>query len=288
MRRSFGRLFGAATLVLCLAAAPVMAAPALLFAPPDSLRHGNQAPMVPDFNQLFSDPNAWSTAWSKLSGFNINTFTADVAPEDLLHQVFGFLTARHIALEVALQALPVENCGEGVEGLVNTIRRPVGTAERMKRLGAPVGSFGLDEPLTFGHFYDRHNACQLPVEEVAERLATTIRGVRAAYPDVRINDYEVPTGSVYPHWRAVLPEWLDAYQRHTGRKLDSMTLDVDWCDPHWQDAVRMSVSILHAHGVKAGIFLDATVGRRSLTSHGWQRRTAMAKPSFARSLAWTS
>ena len=263
----FRRLL-AAVAFLALPMNPLTAAPALIFGPPDSLQHGNQAPLAPDFGRLFSDPDAWTTAWSKLSGFGINTFTANVAPEDLLHQVFGFLTARHIALEVTLQSLPVENCGVGVEGLVQTIQHPTGTAERMEKLNAPVASFGLDEPLTFGHFYDGRNACQLPVQEVAERLARTISAVRRVYPTARINEYEAPTGNVYPHWRAVLPQWLEAYQRHTGTPLDAMTLDVDWRDPHWQDVVRLSVSILHAHGVKAGIFLDAT-GGPNVTDESW-------------------
>lgn len=261
-------LFGAAALVLLQAMAPVMAAPALIFFPPDSLRHGNQAPLVPDYPQLFSEPNAWASAWSKLSGFSMNNYLADLGPEDLLHQAFAFLTAHHISLEVALQSLPVENCGAGVEGLVQSVLHPINTAQRMKRLGAPVETFALDEPLTFGHFYDGHNACQLPVEEVAQRLATTISAVRAVYPNVRINENEVPTGTVFAHWKTVLPQWLEAYQRHTGTPLDAMTLDVDWRDPHWQDAVRQSVTILHAHGVKAGLYLDATGGPK-VTDQSW-------------------
>ena len=258
----------AAALALGLSGHSPMAAPALTFAPPDSLHHGDRPPLVPDFAQLFSDPDAWASGWSKLSAFSINTYFATLAPEALLHDVFGFLTTRHIALEVALQALPVEDCGVGVEGLVQTIRGPVGTVERMKKLNAPVATFGLDEPLTFGHFWDGHNACRLPVEEVAERLARTIAAVRAIYPNARINDYEVPTGKWYPQWQTVLPQWLEAYQRHTGTPLDAMTLDANWRDPHWQDAVRQSVRILHAHGVKAGIFLDAT-GGPDVTDGSW-------------------
>lgn len=272
MRRSFARLLGAATLALCTVApavaSRVMAVPALIFAPPDSLRHGNKAPLVPDYNQLFSDPDSWASGWSKLSGFQMNTYFADLGPEDLLHQAFAFLTAHRITLEIALQALPVENCGAGVEGMVQTVNHPTNTANRMRRLGAPVESFGLDEPLTFGHFYDGHNACKLPIEEVAERLATTIAAVRAVYPHARINDYEVPTGTVYPQWKTALPQWLDAYKRHTGTPLDAMTLDINWHDPHWQDAVRLSVSILHAHGVKVGIILDAP-GGPNVTDESW-------------------
>lgn len=258
----------AAALALGLNGRLLMAAPALTFAPPDSLHHGDHPPMVPDFPQLFSDPDAWASGWSELSAFSINNYSADLAPEDLLHTVFGFLSAHNISLEVALQGLPVEGCGLGVEGMVQTVRHPIATAERLKKLNAQVATFGLDEPLFFGHFWDGHNACRLPVEEVAERLARTIAAVRAIYPSARINDYEVPTGKAYPQWGTVLPQWLEAYQRHTGTPLDAMTLDANWRDPHWQDAVRESVRILHAHGVKAGLFLDAT-GGPDVTDESW-------------------
>ncbi len=274
MKRSGNLRSGLGVLVLCLllgpglgGARPVPGA-GLVFAPPDNLPRGEKPGLGPDFPQLFSEPVEWQSAWSHLSRFSINTFTAVRASEQQLRDIAAFLTGRGIALTVTLQPLPVENCGRGIEGMTQTPTMPVWIARRMKKLDAPVSYFSLDEPLTFGHFYDKKEACRFPIEEVARRLATTIRRVREVYPDARIDDFEVPTLAPLDEWRRDLNQWLEAYRKYTGTPLDAMTLDVNWHRHDWQQVVRESVKILHIHGAKAGIFLDA-IGGPGVTDESW-------------------
>jgi hypothetical protein len=46
----------------------------------------------------------------------------------------------------------------------------------------------MDEPLTFGCFHHRKNACNYTIRQVAQRVAETIAEIRQFYPNAKMVD----------------------------------------------------------------------------------------------------
>jgi hypothetical protein len=131
---------------------------------------------------------------------------------------------------------------------------------RLRGLGLDIQYIGLDEPLTFGHYASRgFRPRQLPIDDVARRVAATISEIRESYPLARIVDYEAPTIAAVTTWPAELAEWLDAYKRATGANLDAVAFDVDW-QVRWLDWVRPGIEVLHSTGSSRR---DAPYNRRT-------------------------
>lgn len=223
--------------------------------------------MNEDFHELFDVPDKWATGSQKINVFSFNTTYAEFEPEERLRRIFTFLNARDIGINVSLQALFVEGCGVGIEGLVQIDHYPGDIARRLKRMDAPVQSFSFDSPLAFGHIYKGKNACAYSVEEVAKRLARTVADLRSSYPDAKFIDYESPTDLPFEQWTSTFRRWLDAYREETGTELDGMAMDANW-HKEWRQAAAATVELLHAHHAQAGIFLDAN-GGPSVTDQSW-------------------
>jgi hypothetical protein len=255
-----------ALLILALVTETPAAAEEVWFVPPDDLPRFGRVAMA-DYPQLFDPDAKWASAASRINVFGLTPYYVLRAPEAELRRVLDFLASRRIALNVALQALPAENCGEGVEGIVTTVKEPLSVAQRLKELNADVASFSFDEPLEYGHIYNHRAACRFSVREVAQRLSQTVQGVHAIYPGAKFIDYEVPLDLAAAEWASTLKEWLEEYRTATGLPLDGLGMDIDFRKP-WLPAVRESTHILREHGVKAGIFLDAA-GGPEVTDESW-------------------
>ena len=261
------------------------------FGPPDNLPRGDKIANE-DFPNLFAPEQKWQSASSKISLFAMTPYYAVAATDDQIRMILGYLSSRHIPLAVGMQPLPVEGCGQGVEGMTRP-GVPGVIARRLKRLGANVEYFALDEPLEYGHIYHGKNACHFSVQEVANRLASTIRDLRAVYPGVKILDFEVPTDQPLSEWTATLSEWLDDYREATGTELDALAMDTNINKP-WREAGPATIQILHKHGTKAGMFIIAR-GGPSVTDESWMSearefskeiRTANMKLDFVIFSTW--
>ncbi|MBV8474656.1 MAG: hypothetical protein JO234_14655, partial [Hyphomicrobiales bacterium] len=174
-----------------------------------------------------------------------------------------FLKDRHIALAVSIGAMLLDNanpvpgeCGFGVEGSNRPGRNAI-EFRRLKQLGIEVRYVAMDEPLTFGHYYSKKNACRYSIDDVARRVAAAIAEIKQYYPDVRVVDEEAPPITTTAQWNADFPKWLAAYRRATGEPLDAIVFDLDWRQP-WQAVVVPGVRAARQAGVRAGIFLDGT------------------------------
>jgi hypothetical protein len=258
-----------ALLVLALVSAHPATAEEIWFAPPDELPRFGQVAMA-DYPQLFEPDAKWALAASRINVFSLDPFYVLRAPEAELRRVLSFLAAHHIALNVGLQALPAENCGHDVEGIVSTVKEPLSVAQRLRTLNAEVSSFSFDEPLEYGHVYAHRDACRFSVKEVAQRLSQTVQGVRSIYPNAKFIDYEPPIDLSAAEWASTLKEWLEDYRAATGTPLDGMGMDIDFRKP-WLPVTRESTQILHAQGVKAGLFLDAA-GGPDVTDESWMAK----------------
>ena len=65
----------------------------------------------------------------------------------------------------------------------------------------------------------------------------------------------------------MLSEWLHEYEAAVGTQLDALAMDIYFRNP-WVEFARTTVRMLHQHGIKAGIFLDAP-GGPTVTDQSW-------------------
>jgi hypothetical protein len=245
-----------------LSAAPAQAQQVWV-APNDDLPRGPNRDryLNHDFPHLFDPKPAWS---AKIDVFEISPMMGStVGPADELDRVNAFLTSRRIALAVGTGAVTMDNpgptpgeCGFGVEGMIRPGRN-AGALKRLKQLGIEVDYVTLDEPLTYGHYYDKKNACRYSIQEVARRVAAEIAEIKQSYPGIRVVDEEAPSITTTAQWNADFPKWLKAYRDAAGAPFDAVVFDIDWRQP-WQAAVAPGVRAARDAGVRAGIFLDGT------------------------------
>jgi len=237
--------------------------PQVWFAPDDDLARGPNRDrfLNHDFPHLFDPTPAWD---AKIDVFLISPMMGStVGPADQLNRINAFLTGRRIALAVGTGGVTTDHpvrapdeCGFNVEGMIRPGRN-AGAFRRLKQLGIEVAYVILDEPLTYGHYYDRKNACRYSIEDVARRVAGEIAQIRQYYPDVRIVDAEAPQITSTAQWNADFPKWLETYRLATGASLDAVVFDMDWRQP-WQAVAAPGVRAARVAGVRPGIFLDGT------------------------------
>jgi len=233
------------------------AAQQVWFAPNDNLPRGPNRDryLHHDFPHLFDPKPAWD---AKIDVFKISPMMGSVVgPADELGRINAFLTGRRIALAVDTGGVTMDHpvptpgeCGYGVEGMA----RPGQNAanfKRLKHLGIEVAYVTLDEPLTYGHYYNRKNACRYSIEDVARRTAHEIAQIRQYYPDVRVVDVEAPQITATPQWNADFPMWLKAYRDAAGSPFDAIVYDMV-LSQRWQDVAVPGIRAAHAAGVRAG------------------------------------
>jgi hypothetical protein len=210
-----------------------------------------------DFPHLFDPSPAWDP---KIDVFKISPkMGSTIGPAEDLTRINAFLKDRRIALAVDTGAMLMDSpdpvpgeCGFGVEGSNRPGRNAI-EFRRLKQLGIEVRYVTMDEPLTFGHYYSKKNACHFSIDEVARRVAAAIAEIRQSYPDVRVVDAEAPPITTTAQWNADFPKWLEAYGRATGKPLDAIVYDLDWRQP-WQAVVAPGSRVARQAGVRVGIF----------------------------------
>jgi len=256
-------VLAAATLAASGAARQAMAEPAQagdiwLLPMNDATQHSH------DIDDIFDRPDGWPKAAHTARQIVLGGNYLVQTPAPRVREELARFKAAGLRLDVFLGVLPVDKsiCGIGVEGLAWP-GEAASYAAKLKRLGADVASFTFDLPLSDGHYLRAdavHHACNLSIAETAQRLASAIRAMRAFYPKADLIDVEVPTGLPTAEWIAGLSEWLDDFQRAAGEPFRGLVMDAWWAFP-WQDTVRQTAALLHARGIKAGIFIDESDGK---------------------------
>lgn len=224
----------------------------------DVTQHGS------DIHDLFDHPQSWRAAAHATQEISLPANYLLQTPAPKAAAELAAIKTVGLRLNVFLGVLPVDKtrCGAGIEGLAWP-GEAASYAARLKRLGADVASFTFDLPLSDAHFLrtdQARHACSLSVGETAKRLASAVRALRTFYPKADLIDVEVPTGMPPAVWTAALAEFLDAFQHAAGEPLRGLIMDAWWKFP-WQETVRQTATLLHARGMKAGIFIDESDGR---------------------------
>jgi hypothetical protein len=156
-------------------------------------------------------------------------------------------------------------CGVGVEGYAAPGDSLL-LARKVKRLGGEIDYFGMDEPLYYGHDFDRyddknrnpaHRGCHLTISEVAGDVAARLKQVRSVFPNVKVGDAEPFTEFPDSQWETELSNWFDAFHGATGEPLAFFGLDLIWVKP-WQSRMPKLVALLRSKGVPLHVIYDGS------------------------------
>jgi hypothetical protein len=243
----------------------VMAAPALALAGPPIWLSPVSDQVTPrgfqvdaDYKQLFVEGAPWQNAMSHVSVFEMVRRYVQSEPDENLQKIFAFLRQHNIPLGLATGAVPAPNCGDGVEGMAHHPDANVQTARKLQRLGADVKYLVMDEPLTFGHYFNGRNACHIPIDQLAAGVADEVRKFREVFPDVQVVDVEAHSGIGSP---AELGQWLDALKSQLGAGAPfAVRFDVQWDSRKkpWQEFVVRQVDTVLKHGYRYALIVDGT------------------------------
>jgi hypothetical protein len=216
--------------------------------------------MSADWPELFRPQAAWN---AKIDAFQFNPLMTYSGSPAAITQAVHFLAGHHIKVAMGVDTILLDRpartpgeCGFGNEG-TGRFNGNLAAFRRLKAMGAEVDFVVMDEPLTFGHFFTRQNACQYPIPVLAEKVARAIAEIRVSYPNVRVVDTEAPSITSPGEWNAEFGAWIRAYRNAAGAPLDSVLLDLNWRSP-WPNVVVPSIATAHANGVRAGIILNGS------------------------------
>ena len=227
-----------------------------------------------DFLSLFAPDAPWQKAAARIQAFQINDelIYDGSYSDDALRRMFADLRRRGMDLVIEMGAVTGQpgKCGYNVEGygLPDSLR---GDAARMKSLGAEPRYFTMDEPLYFGHVFDRDGAkvgCRLPISELAADVAGKLKQARDIFPAVRFGDEEPPTAFDKDTWLTDLATWFDAYEAATGDKLAFFRVDLTWNLP-WQARIPALTRLLREKGIPLQVIYNGT--GRGTSDEEWIR-----------------
>lgn len=215
-----------------------------------------------DYIDLFSHPEQWPTARSKIDVFkfytqNLLNFPCDICGNNILNafvdvQAFQKLTAWDIA--IGLEAGAVKEWGCTGEAEFQAVRVAV---ENVRANGGTISYLAMDEPYIGGELEANGQSCGYTMAQSADATAYFVNRTRTAYPALVLGDIEP-----YPHFSvAQLQEWISALEAR-GVMLDFFHLDVDMeqaaVDGH---DVAADLWALHqfsqAHGIPFGVIFTA-------------------------------
>jgi hypothetical protein len=204
------------------------------------------------------------------------------------------LSRRNIDLAVGIAPLSGgrNRCGYHVEGY-SADGEPAAIAQRMRQLGGNPRFFSLDEPLYYGHRFDRSGGrmgCKASIDDVARDVARKVRQLRAVFPEAVIGD-----GEPFPadgDWLADLEEWFNAYQRETGSSLAFLRLDMAW-HQRWQQTLPELTALLRRKNIALQVIYNGNA--RASSDAAWmtsavqhfQDFEAITRPAVAAIQFWT-
>ncbi len=234
----------------------------------------------PDFQELFRPDAPWQTGLQHVDVMQIRAPWFLRMPDAAVRQVTSFLEQHHIALASSLGGVATDSCGKGVEGVMSARGLTVYPRE-MRRKGIRVSYALLDEPLFYGHDYSGNNACNLPISDVAHRVAWSVRMVRYYYPGVPFVLVE-PVQSLSGGC-GELSEFLDDYKIELGERPAIVRFDVQW-HTNWRGVIRDCTGMLRARGIGYGIIYDATRGGAAPDDAAWVGSAESNVEAFADSV----
>jgi len=224
-----------------------------------------------DYLDLFKPDAPWQKAASHISVIGMPAELLTKTPDNDLQQVIADLKRRNIELMVQMSPLAgrptpeAPGCGVGVEGYAAPGQSLL-LARKVIRLGGKIDYFAMDEPLYYGHDFDRYDdqnrnpkrrGCHLTISEVAGDVAARLKEVRSVFPNVKVGDVEPFTEFADSQWETDLSNWFDAFRSATGEPLAFFRLDLIWVKP-WQSKMPKLVALLRNEGIPLQVIYDGS------------------------------
>jgi hypothetical protein len=156
----------------------------------------------------------------------------------------------------------------GVEGVTNdpeVASEATWTTKAWHDYGLPMDAYVMDSPYYFAGIH-LAKQCHFTPEEVAQRAAATMKGLKALYPNLQVMDAEGPGEIPVAQWLPNFHRFLNAFKAAYGAPITAVHLDMHWADDwhngyRWVTAVRQITDDLHKQGVKVALIMDAYDGQ---------------------------
>jgi hypothetical protein len=246
-------LAAAALLNLTIAAA----AQEIFFGPREPRAPRTHLAADPDWSRFFEADAPWQRGASQVGNMELEEGYIDDASDSELRNAASGLARLGISIAVPLQSVAVERaepCGK-TEGYAEP-ERAVRVAEKLHRLGMIPKYIILDGPLDFGHYDNGPQACHFSIEETAQRTARTVRAFIDRFPDLLIGDIETSSLPLRPDWQGDYRAFKSALEAATGRRLESLTLDVKWRSPDWPQTAVAMAAMARSLGMRFGVIYN--------------------------------
>ena len=180
-----------------------------------------------DYAELFTKPEQWSVARSRINVFkfytqNVLDYPCPICGDNTLNtfvevQAFQRLTDWGIAISVEVGAVKEWGC-TGTE----EFRVAKTVIQNIQANGGTVAFLDMDEPYIGGELVANGKTCGYTMEQSADVTSQFIRQVKAAYPNILVGDTEP-----YPYFSVPeLEQWILALEDR-GVTLAHFHLDVD-------------------------------------------------------------
>jgi len=223
------RNFSCAVLRIVCAAVLLLAAPSVGAAPPTDRIWFCPGPGTLDFVNLFERPEQWAHARQLVSVFKFyqqhTLMPADpiIGPNsyDAFVRAGAFQTLTRWGKKTAIEVGAVKEfyCTPDASGMNAAIANTAASVRNVQSAGGLVSYLAMDEPFVSG----RSPVCGGPaLEPTADRVATYVAGVHAAFPNIRIGLIEA-----YPFSSADAIQNMLGLLRARGATPAFLHMDVD-------------------------------------------------------------
>jgi hypothetical protein len=146
-----------------------------------------------DYLRLFEHPEEWRHARPLVSVFKFYQQHTLMPPADIVgpntYEAFAragaFRQLRQWRIQTAIEVAAVKEffCTPDARGMNESIAATIASVRAIEAAGGAVSYLAMDEPFVSG----RARACGGPaLEPTADRVATYIKGVRSAFPNIQI------------------------------------------------------------------------------------------------------
>jgi hypothetical protein len=221
--------------------------------------HSHTQRGVLDWSTLFSANPAWAALASRIQVYLAPTGLVTDTPDDRLRAIAANLAQHHIAFELGLNSInadPGDPCG-GREGYA-PVRESQAEVEKLQRLGIRLDVLAMDGPFMIGHDSPDRPSCRLPIPDVVQRVARSLRPYLDAFPDLEIGDIEgVPGIMSYPNWQAEYRDFKQQLEAAIGRKIAFFRTDVNWSNAGSADSLRTIQAYVHGLGMRLSVIYDS-------------------------------
>jgi hypothetical protein len=219
------------------------------FASPDPYSAPKNLMLRSTYMDLFEPSQTW-----RVDVFKASTQFLLRAKDEEIVRMLEVLRSRNMKLAMeGLMLVVTDRCGKGIEGYEGLQAIPR-VAKRVIQLGGVISYVAMDEPLTFGHFSNRKDACQDSVESLAQQLAPNVAALKAAFPKIQIGDIEPLDDRTADRIDAMV-DFINAFKRATGEPLAFYHADVHW-HSQWRPQLAIWKQRFHAVGARLGVIFN--------------------------------